>query len=126
LSPCHATEKSEAIALCKEMPVIPLNKVAEKKRIIGKNCAEEEERHTGSLTRKNCFETKKWRENRNRSHQSYYLFRKLLHFFESYYLFRKVIFRTGSIREIGHVLKTEVSWRTRKIPNKGRQFMLYK
>jgi hypothetical protein len=31
-----ATEKSEAIAMCKETPVIPVNKVVDKKRIIGK------------------------------------------------------------------------------------------
>jgi hypothetical protein len=30
------TEKSEAIAPCKEMPVIPVNKVVDEKRIIGK------------------------------------------------------------------------------------------
>jgi hypothetical protein len=30
------TEKSEAIAMCKEMPVIPVYKVVDKKRIIGK------------------------------------------------------------------------------------------
>jgi hypothetical protein len=35
----------------KEMPVIPVNKVAGPKRIIGKR-AEEEERHKGSLTKK--------------------------------------------------------------------------
>jgi hypothetical protein len=34
---CHATEKSEAFAMCKEMPVIPTNKVVDKKRIIGKS-----------------------------------------------------------------------------------------
>jgi hypothetical protein len=28
--------KSEAIALCKEMPVIPVNRAVDKKRIIGK------------------------------------------------------------------------------------------
>jgi hypothetical protein len=35
---CHATEKSigKAIAPCKEMPVIPVNKVVDEKRIIGK------------------------------------------------------------------------------------------
>jgi hypothetical protein len=32
---CHATEKSEAIATRKEMPVIPGNKVVDKKRILG-------------------------------------------------------------------------------------------
>jgi hypothetical protein len=37
--------------MCKEMPVIPVNKVVGTKRIIGKNWrAEEEERHKGSLT----------------------------------------------------------------------------
>jgi hypothetical protein len=54
---CHATEKSEAIAhcMCKEMPVIPVNKVVDRKRIIGKKwkAKEEEERHKGSLTQKN-------------------------------------------------------------------------
>jgi hypothetical protein len=33
---CHGTEKSEVIASCKEMPVIRVNKVVDKKRIIGK------------------------------------------------------------------------------------------
>jgi hypothetical protein len=37
--------------MCKEMPVIPVNKLVDQKRIIGKNLkAEEEERHKGSLT----------------------------------------------------------------------------
>jgi hypothetical protein len=35
------TEKSEATAMYKEMPVIPVNKVVDKKRIIGKRRAEE-------------------------------------------------------------------------------------
>jgi hypothetical protein len=39
-------EKSKAIAHCKEMPV---NIVVDKKRIIGKRRAQEEERHTGFL-----------------------------------------------------------------------------
>jgi hypothetical protein len=40
--------------MCKEMPVIPVNKVVDPKRIIGKKWrAEEEERHKGSLTQKN-------------------------------------------------------------------------
>jgi hypothetical protein len=30
------TEKSEAIAMCKELPVIPVNSVMDPKRIIGK------------------------------------------------------------------------------------------
>jgi hypothetical protein len=35
--------------MCKEMPVIPVNKVVDPKRIIGKKWrAEEEERHKGS------------------------------------------------------------------------------
>jgi hypothetical protein len=39
--------------MCKEMPVIPVNKVVDPKRIIGKKWrAEEEERHKGSLTPK--------------------------------------------------------------------------
>jgi hypothetical protein len=37
--------------MCKELPVILVNKVVDPKRIIGKNWrAEEEERHKGSLT----------------------------------------------------------------------------
>jgi hypothetical protein len=37
--------------MCKEMPVIPVNKVVDPKRIIGKEWrAQEEERHKGSLT----------------------------------------------------------------------------
>jgi hypothetical protein len=32
----RGTEKSEFIATCKELPVIPVNKVVHKKRIIGK------------------------------------------------------------------------------------------
>jgi hypothetical protein len=45
---------------CKEMPVIPVNKVVDPKRIIGKKWrAKEEERHKGSLTtppkKKNWF-----------------------------------------------------------------------
>jgi hypothetical protein len=47
---CHVTEESETIATCKEMLVIPVNKEVDKKRIIGKRRAEEEERHMGSLT----------------------------------------------------------------------------
>jgi (2Fe-2S) ferredoxin len=35
---CHTTEKSEANAVCKELPVIPVYK----KRIIGKRTAKEE------------------------------------------------------------------------------------
>jgi hypothetical protein len=39
--------------MCKEMPVIPVNKVVDPKRIIGKKWrAEEEERHKGLLTNK--------------------------------------------------------------------------
>jgi hypothetical protein len=38
---------------CKEMPVISVNRVVDKKRIIGKNGrAKEEERQKGSLTQK--------------------------------------------------------------------------
>jgi hypothetical protein len=33
---CHATEKSEAIVCFKEMPVIPVNRVVDPKRITGK------------------------------------------------------------------------------------------
>jgi hypothetical protein len=37
--------------MCKEMPVIPVNRVVDTKRIIGKKCGvQEEERHKGSLT----------------------------------------------------------------------------
>jgi hypothetical protein len=37
--------------MCKEMPVIPVNRVLDPKRIIGKKWrAEEEETHKGSLT----------------------------------------------------------------------------
>jgi hypothetical protein len=43
---CHETEKLEATGRCKEMPVIPVNKVVDEKRIM----AEEEKRHKGSLT----------------------------------------------------------------------------
>jgi hypothetical protein len=40
--------------MCKEKPVIPGNRVVDKKRIIGKKWrAEEEERLKGSLTKKN-------------------------------------------------------------------------
>jgi hypothetical protein len=35
----------------KEMPVIPVNRVVDTKRIIGKWRSEEEERHKGSLTK---------------------------------------------------------------------------
>jgi hypothetical protein len=39
--------------MCKEMLVIPVDKVVDPKRIIGiKGRAEEEERHKGSLTKK--------------------------------------------------------------------------
>jgi hypothetical protein len=42
--------------MCKEMPVIPVNKVVDPKRIIRKKWrAEEEERHKGSLTQKKSF-----------------------------------------------------------------------
>jgi hypothetical protein len=37
--------------MCKELLVIPVNKVVDPKRIIGKRRAEEEERHKGSLTK---------------------------------------------------------------------------
>jgi hypothetical protein len=38
--------------LCKELPVIPVNKVVDPKRIIGKKWrAAEEETHRGSLTK---------------------------------------------------------------------------
>jgi hypothetical protein len=39
--------------MCKEMPVIPVNRVVDTKRKIGKKwLAEEEERHKGLLTHK--------------------------------------------------------------------------
>jgi hypothetical protein len=39
--------------MCKEMPVIPVNRVVDSKRIIGKKGrAEKEEKHKGSLTQK--------------------------------------------------------------------------
>jgi hypothetical protein len=38
--------------MCKEMPVIPVNRVVDPKRIIRKRRAEEEERHKGLLTQK--------------------------------------------------------------------------
>jgi hypothetical protein len=38
--------------MCKELPVIPVNKVVDPKRIIGKKWRAEEERHKGSRTRK--------------------------------------------------------------------------
>jgi hypothetical protein len=39
--------------MCKEMPVIPVHRVVDPKRIIGKKWrAKEEERHKGSLTKK--------------------------------------------------------------------------
>jgi hypothetical protein len=44
------TEKSEAVATCKEMPVILVYKAVDNKRIIGKKWSEEEERHKGSRT----------------------------------------------------------------------------
>jgi hypothetical protein len=40
--------------MCKEMPVIPVNKVVDPKRKIGKRRAEEE-RHKGLLTKKNTL-----------------------------------------------------------------------
>jgi hypothetical protein len=51
---CHAAEKSRGHCMCKEMPVILVNKVVDPKKIIGKKrSAEEEERYKGSLTQKN-------------------------------------------------------------------------
>jgi hypothetical protein len=50
--PCVTTQKSEAIAQCKEIPVIPVDKVADEIRIIGKRWSVEEEGHSGSLTKK--------------------------------------------------------------------------
>jgi hypothetical protein len=46
--------KSRGHCMCKEMPVIPVNKVVDPKRIIRKKWrAKEEERHKGLLTPKN-------------------------------------------------------------------------
>jgi hypothetical protein len=46
--------------MCKEMPVIPVSRVVDPKRIIGKKwSAEEEERHKGVLTHKKVS-TLKW------------------------------------------------------------------
>jgi hypothetical protein len=44
---CHATEKSQAIVTCKEMQVIPVNKVVDMKRNFLKGGAEDEERNLG-------------------------------------------------------------------------------
>jgi hypothetical protein len=41
--------------MCKEMPVIPVNRVLDPKRIIGKKWRAEEERQKGSLTQKTKF-----------------------------------------------------------------------
>jgi hypothetical protein len=41
-----------ALATCKVMPGILVNKVVDKKRKFGKRGLQEEERHTGSLTKK--------------------------------------------------------------------------
>jgi hypothetical protein len=42
--------------MCKEMPVIPVNRVVDPKRIIGKKWrVEEEERHKGLLTQKSTL-----------------------------------------------------------------------
>jgi hypothetical protein len=44
--------------MCKEMPVIPVDKLVDPNIIIGKKWrAEEEERHKGSLTQKNNKKT---------------------------------------------------------------------
>jgi hypothetical protein len=55
--------KSEAIACAKEMPVIPVNKVLDSKRIVRQKLRaeeeEEEERHKGSLTLKKLCSTKR-------------------------------------------------------------------
>jgi hypothetical protein len=49
LSLLAAAEKSEAIAMCKEKPDIPVDKAVDKKRICNwKKWAEEDERHRGS------------------------------------------------------------------------------
>jgi hypothetical protein len=45
--------------MCEEMPVIPVNKVVDQKKIIIKKwSAEEEERHKGSLTQTKKFKRK--------------------------------------------------------------------
>jgi hypothetical protein len=46
---CQETEKSESIACVKEMPVIPVNKVVDPKRIIGKNGGPRRRRGTRGL-----------------------------------------------------------------------------
>jgi hypothetical protein len=52
---CHATEKPEAHCMCKELPVVPVNKVVDPKRVIRKKWrAEEEERHKWLLTPQKC------------------------------------------------------------------------
>jgi hypothetical protein len=53
--------------ICKELPVILVNKVVDPKRIIGEKWrAEEEERHKGSLTQKSHFLTF-WTSTSNRN-----------------------------------------------------------
>jgi hypothetical protein len=49
-------EKSEAISPCKEMLVIPINKVVDKKKIIGTNGSKVEERHKGLQTQKKTLD----------------------------------------------------------------------
>jgi hypothetical protein len=41
--------------MCKELPVIPVNKVVDQKEYLDKWRVEEEERHKGTLTPKNTF-----------------------------------------------------------------------
>jgi hypothetical protein len=48
----HMTEKSEAFDRCKEMPVILVNKVADKKILIERKGAAEAESHSGLLHKK--------------------------------------------------------------------------
>jgi hypothetical protein len=54
--------------MCKEMLVIPVDRVVDKKRIIGKWRAEKEERHKGSLTYFYLF----FRPNGSRQFASYF------------------------------------------------------
>jgi ribosomal protein S25 len=49
------TEKSEGIATCKEMPVIMINKVVDKRRIIGKRVLWRRRGTRGSLIKKRAL-----------------------------------------------------------------------
>jgi hypothetical protein len=56
--------------MCKEMPVIPINKVVDKKRIIWKKGAEEEEKALGVADPKKCPTHLCWFHNKS---QNYYM-----------------------------------------------------